>query len=251
MPENYTYTTHTYNGTKIHIISTPATNIRLNNYAKDGVANSVIDSVSYGVNGSFFVMSPIENSNEKKNDVLNICTYNGTPVGSRDVDAMYNHIGDGAIAWNGSHILSFTNVRYSDDISFSTESDTWCQGGIALWLGDSNWQTKFKNQRAAGDYLNSNKERTAMIANMNTDRIFLIVTEDKVTTPEFRATIQSYLGITDASNPSNTYKGIMLDGGGSAQMRIENASGKVVEVGNKESGIYRGIPQHINLKAAF
>lgn len=76
----------------------------------------------------------------------------------------------------------------------------------------------------------STAKRTAMVADLDTDNVYLIATENECDYIDFRAAIQSAFDITDGNNTNSRYKGIMLDGGGSAQFRANRGNGADVTI---------------------
>ena len=139
----------------------------------------------------------------------------------------------GVVAWNGSQVSCYGDVTHASQISFLSSSGTWGQGGIALWLGWSNWEAQVDNQPAASQYKPALENgRTTLIANMSTNKAYLIITTAPVTMATFRSAIQGYLGITDGAQASNTYQGVMLDGGSSTQLKAKNSSNATVNVGH-------------------
>lgn len=158
--------------------------------------------------------------------------YNGSNVGSGIYGGRESTVGNGAIAWNGNTwtLSNYTNAPSYSSIGFSTQANTWAQGGFHLWLGYTDWRTQFMAQPDASTFINGSAYRTAMIANTTTKNVYLIVTLQSVTISAFRSAIQSYLNISDGSQLNSTYNGILLDGGGSSQLRAKDSSGNVVNI---------------------
>lgn len=164
---------------------------------------------------------------------LNISWQNGTWVPGKSSNPNgsggdYNELGYSAIYWTGSQ-LNFIRTLYGSNISGISSSGTWAQGGVSLYLGNSNWKSKIldnNNERCPIDYVTElAKGRTAIVANTSTKQVYLIITTASQTLTQFRTAIQSYLGITDGGADNATYKGLMLDGGGSSQLKCRNSSG--------------------------
>ena len=242
MATNHTYTSGTYNSVNLSIITTAASNIKLLNLRNTtGGMKSLQASSYFGINGAWFNMGTGD-------DILNIAKNNGSFVGP-NTEGQNNYVGSGAVAWNGSQLSCYSSVDSADDISFLSNSNTWGQGGIALWLGYSAWENQVRNQSGAEIYLSGNAARTAMIANMSTNQVYLIVTTNNVTTTSFRSAIQSFLGIIDQGQANNTYQGIMLDGGGSSQLKAKNSANTTINIANSSGGVYRPLTQIVALKS--
>lgn len=79
---------------------------------------------------------------------------------------------------------------------------------------------------------------------MDTNYVYLIVTEDACNYKNFRQAIQEYFGITDGSAVNSRYAGVMLDGSGSTQMKVNRANGEDIEI----LGDGRGLAEIIVLK---
>ena len=242
MAANYTYKTHTYGGVKLHIIETKASNIKLVNTAQDGSANTLASSNNYGINGAFFVMS--ENKEEHANMVLNIAYYNGVCMktgGKNENDAIHNNVGKGIVGWDGTYARYHENVEYADELDYINGKNTWAQGGVALWLGTKYWKDKFIEQNA-DRYIDETAYpayRTAMICDLGTsNKVYLIITTNTTTVEKFRAAIEDLFDINDDSGlASEDFQGIMLDGGSSTQMYVDDKN-----IGNSAA-----VPEHIIL----
>lgn len=223
-PVSHRYTTGTYNGITLHILRTHANNIKLlDQTGSSGGQKALQNSGYFGCNGGWFNMSTDQ-------DILNIAMNDGGKVGSGTYGGLGNYVGSGAIAWNGNAwaLSHYTNAPSYSSIGFSTQTNTWAQGGFHLWLGHSGWRNNFINQPSGSDFIDGAAYRTAMIANMTSKSIYLIVALQSVTVTAFRSAIQSYLNISDASQLNSTIQGILLDGGGSSQLRAKSSSGSVV-----------------------
>ena len=231
MAANYTYKTHTYGGTTLRIITTHASNIKLENTVENGAAKTVKNAGEYGINGAFFVQYP-QVEGQYENMVLNIAYYNGkclrTKVTNR-ADAYTNDIGKGVIGWDDTKVRFDAIVTDADELDYVFDKNTWAQGGVALWLGFNNWREEYIEQ---GGSIGSDARRTAMVCNLKTDMIYLIITMSEVSVEDFRDAIQDFFGITDSLVLDGTYRGIMLDGGGSTQMyfgsSIDFSSGRAI-----------------------
>lgn len=243
MPKNHAYESYYYKGSYYSFLTTAASNIKLANLRAEYGANEIIQNTSYlGINGSFFNMS----TNQA---ILNIAMFNGQRMSTLNTDGYpagtLNTVGTGAIGWNGSTLKYYTDAIFADDISFAGDYGTWVQGGIAFWLGDSNWESEFRNQRNAAQYLSGTAYRSAMIADIDNDEIILAVVPNKVTVETFRAALQDYIGITDTTAENRRYKAIMLDGSYSSQMVAKRPNDVIVRVPDPAT---RAVPQIIALR---
>lgn len=233
----YTYTYYPNGICALHIIKTAASNIKLTtlNTAEDGenpldVMKTLAQTNYIGVNGGFF-LSDITSigGTPRPQQLVNIATQDGNVVGP-SWEGTNNGTGTGAVGWNGSQLSCYTNVTSKNNISFSGNPGTWVQGGIALWLGYSQWRTKVDAQKGDKeylvdeDYLTEGSSRTAMIAQMNTNEVYLIMTTGAPTFAEFRTAVQLYFGINDGAQANNSIQGVMLDGGISSQMRVKDGA---------------------------
>ena len=246
MATQHTYLGGTFAGIPLNIIITAASNIQLVNFRNSGSKKSLRNSSYYGINGAWYN----RDSNVRTDQILNIAMYNGSALGpdtNRDglPEGSNNYVGSGVVAWNGSQLSCYTSVEAASEISFLKRAGTWGQGGIALWLGWSNWLAQVEAQPSGSLYTGSADGRTALIANMSTNKVYLIVTTATATTATFRAAIQSYLGITDGAQANNTYQGIMLDGGSSTQLKAKTSNNTTVNIGNSSA-----IPEVIVLKSS-
>lgn len=237
----------TYAGVDLSILSTSASNIQVLNFRSlNGSKKSLRNSSYFGINGGWYNRG----ATVRTDQVINIAMNNGSPVGpdtNRDgrLEGSDNYVGSGVVAWNGSQLSCYADVSTASEISFLSNRNTWAQGGIALWLGYGNWEDQVDNQPAASSYKAAAEGgRTALIANMNTNTVYLIITTEKVTMASFRSAIQSFLGIYDGAQANYTIQGIMLDGGSSTQMRAKNSSNSIVNLGNSSA-----IPQFVALKS--
>ena len=244
MPKNHAYESYYYKGNYYSFLTTEASNIKLANLRAEYGANEIIqDTVYLGINGSFFNMS----TNQA---ILNIAMFNGQRMSTLSTDGYpagtLNTVGTGAIGWDGSELTHYTNAIFADEISFSSEYGTWVQGGIALWLGYNDWETEFRNQRNAAQYLSGTAYRSAMIADVYNNEVILAVVPYKVTVATFRAAIQDYIGIPDTAAENRRYKAIMLDGSYSSQMVAKRPNDVIVRIPDPAT---RAVPQIIALRS--
>lgn len=219
MPTNYRYINQTTaNGIELHIIKTDASNIMFRNFK---LGQSLTDSIFFGVNGGFFSGST----------ALNIAKCDGVHYGRSN----NGNLGGGIICWNGTSLIIYTNRSMTDiDTIFKTnETGTWAQGGYSMWLGASDARERsleeVHNDDKYGYLTNAASGRTALVADLDTDTIYLIVTNDSNTFTTFRKAIQYYFNIPE-TKPSSRYRGIMLDGSGSSQLRAKKSNGALVKV---------------------
>ena len=215
-----------YSGVTLHIIRAEAEDIEIVSLMED--RKSLANSGYYGINGGFFDMGGTYN-------MYNIAVQNGTYVGpyiDPVANGFGNSVGKGVIYWDGSDLNFAFSVTYANElVGYYEDPNVWMQGGIALWLGSNQWEQNVRNQGVgAAQYLSGSAQRTGMVANMSTGQVHLIVAPASVTVSAFRAAIQAYLGITDGSQANTTYQALLLDGGGSTQMRALNQNGSTVNV---------------------
>ena len=221
MANNYTYISTTQNGVELHIIKTYAANIWLRTFSE--VKNFEDYPALYGVNGGWF-------ENKKNNTTLNVAMFNGSYVCADDttdpiMDGSSNCVGEHVIGYLGTaqDTLFYQKVIHAEEDMIQLGgfgSGSWAQGGVAMTLGASNWRD-YVGATFASEYLPAGSPgRTAMVVNLNTNDVYLIVKQSSpgVTPATFRSAIQSYFNITDGNSPHPYFKGLFLDGGGSSQM---------------------------------
>lgn len=251
MATKHTYHTGTYSGKTLHVLSTPASNIRLYNLKG---TSSLINSAYYGINGGFFSWD--------SNKALNIALSDGAAIGPGDVGTDNNWAGGGVISWNGVSVKFNAPIqemgKLDEDVR-SGQSGTWAQGGHSMYLGNKNWlskmygdvlQTVDEHNPDLDKIVNNSSYRTGLVADKTTKMVHLVVTLSGCTFSTFRAAIQSYLGISDGSSDSTRYVGLFLDGSYSSQMKAKNTSNNVITVANLDSGAYRKLHQIIVLRSA-
>lgn len=253
MITNHTYESYYYSGNYYHFLTTDASNIKLANLrAEYGANKTIAETVYLGINASFFNMVAGTTSGIQSDlgAILNIAVFNGVRMSTLIADnynaGTINRIGRGAIGWDGAELQYHSNITYASEASYSGNYGTWIQGGIALWLGYSDWETKFREQGGASMYLTGTAYRSAMIADVTTNRVILAVSPNATTTEVFRSAIEDYLGIFDTSVENSVYKAIMLDGSYSSQMVAKRATGADVRVPDPAE---RAIPQIIALRS--
>lgn len=216
--------TYTISGKSVTLyeISTRSSNIKVMSFARKTGQNKLVKTLSasgeYGINASWFDINGDKH-------IMNLAYQNGVRQGSilndADVheingvlpDGFTNSVGKSAVfRANGSLGFSSNIVNSSSSL---VSNSTWLQGGINLFLGDSSWSTKFNNESESA--YNSPARRSAMVADLANDRVYLFVVDQAVSPATLRAAIMKRLSIQDG-NTTHKYRGIMLDGGGSTQM---------------------------------
>ena len=241
MPANYRYINQTTaNGIELHILKTDASNIMFRNFKKK---QSLVDSIFFGVNGGFF-----------GGDAINIAKCDGVNYGRTDND----NLGGGIITWDGSSLHCYNNsaMRNVETVLSTNEKGTWAQGGYSMFLGASDARERSLaevNDNDRGYLTDPADGKTALVADMSTDTVYLIAARDEndentITFTDFRRAIQYYLNIPEGSTPSSRYKGLMLDGGGSTQLRGKKTNGSIVTVST--SGYKRPLCQVIVMRDA-
>ena len=195
------------------------------------------ESGEYGINASWFAI-------DGDKHIMNLAYQNGERQGSilDDVqvvegvitDGFTNSVGKSAI-FRANGVLGFSSNIVNSSSSLVSNS-TWLQGGINLFLGDSDWSTKFNNEGGSA-YLSPAK-RSAMVADLMNDKVYLFAVTQNISPSTFRTAIMKRLSIQEG-NTAYKYFGIMLDGGGSTQM-----VGATITL---RSSINRPIPQIVGL----
>lgn len=217
-------------GYVLYMIQTTGSNIKLVNLnhalGNTSTQTTMQNSGYYGMNGSFYNVSGNQG-------LLNITMDSGATVGvgtdsNGNLYGKVNSIGSGLIAWDGSILRHYENITNASSISYLTNQNTWGQGGIALHLGSSDWLSRVESQPGASAYTSGYSPRSAMIINVSTNDVYLIMTSGLIDFATFRARIQQYFGISDGTTSYNTYKGIMLDGGTSSQIRGIDGYGNTI-----------------------
>ena len=90
-------------------------------------------------------------------------------------DGFTNSVGKSAI-FRANGVLGFSSNIVNSSSSLVSNS-TWLQGGINLFLGDSSWSTKFNNESESA--YNSPARRSAMVADLANDRVYLFVVDQQ------------------------------------------------------------------------
>ena len=245
MSNNHVYIKTTYNGLTLHMIQTDPSNITLKNLRCE---KNLKQSGYYGINGGFFNFA---NAPTRPRRVISLAKVDGDVVGPNAEDGNSNNQnGGGIIVWDGSKLSALFSKPNTDaaDIPGTSRAGTWAQGGISLWLGRSDYwnavATGNGGTRPAQTASTPKSARTGLVADMNRNLVYLIVTTDKCNYSEFRTAIQGYFSITDGSSVNARYAGLMLDGRGSSQLRVTCSTIPDVEI----SGDGRGLAEVIVLK---
>lgn len=236
MANKHKYKTGTYGNIKLHVIETDASNIKLVNLAG---GKSIGGSTYFGVNGGWF---------DLQKGLLNVTVCDGYVVA--DSGSNNNGVGGGVIGWDGSQALCLTGTNNIDAIRGAVmgvaKNGTWAQGGFSLWLGDSQWKTKLDKEVNGDDQVNivysSHPGRTALVAKNGGD-VRLFVTRETVGVEKFRDAIQAYLGIKNGT--ATEWKGILLDGSYSSQLKAKNDSNATVTIEDPDKSWGTSYPRRI------
>jgi len=201
---NYMHDSGTYNGLLLHVIRTPASNIKIATLKR---TQNLAGSGEYGINGGWFNLSP------DPVDTLNISIYNQKVVygnGSSGLGGDHNRagLGKGEIFYQNSKLQQKV---IGADVVTNVSGKTWGQGGVNLFFGDSGWQAQAEAEVPRQEtYITGTRDgRTAIVANITLDEVYLIVTNNNNTTIAFRTAIHDYLGISKTS-PNTHYKGMLV-----------------------------------------
>ncbi|KAF5053971.1 hypothetical protein [Oscillibacter sp.] len=208
MATNYTRRSYTAsNGINLQIIKTAASNIKL----IDLGGNKNLKQSGYtGVNGGFFSWN--------SGNILSLAKCDGQVLCNSN-----NWLGAAAIYWNSKALNYINGERQltASEIPGTLRSNTWAQGGYYMWLGANDAFNRAMNEvnQDDGGYLTQTANgRTALVADIIHQNVYLIVTNSNNTFTTFCRAIEEYLGITPGSVPSGQFHGVMLDGGGSSQL---------------------------------
>ena len=184
----YTYHKATENGMTLHIIETDASNIRPVQLLK---TSNLKGSNEYGINGGWYTSTKPDDNNC---NILNIA---------------------------GSYMGYMEATNYEDLPGVKGNSRAWAQGGVAMSLGNQNWVSVVNK---AVDVNSDHEGLSAIVVNLDTNKVYLIATAKNVNYVEFRSAIQSYLGLKDSAATNDpAWKGLFLDGGASTQLRCAEA----------------------------
>lgn len=208
MTTNYTRKSYTAsNGIKLDVIKTDASNIMLVDLA--GKKN-LAESGYTGVNGGFFSYA--------SGNILSLAKCDGKVLCDSN-----NWLGAAAIYWNSKALNYINGDRQltASDIPGTSRTGTWAQGGYYMWLGADDALDRAMDDvgQDDGGYLTGTATgRTALVADIIHQDVYLIVTNNSNRFITFCRAIEEYLDITPGSVPSGQFHGVMLDGGGSSQL---------------------------------
>lgn len=205
----YTFSTVTAsNGVKLYAIKTSPKEV----YIKWIGASSVPAQSSYGINGGYFYGSKLLQI--AVNNGISVATASGQGTGGT-VNESYAR---GTMVWDAKYEeLSVQVVSSTSELALGNRNSYWAQGGISLKLGSSEsaWKTQATKENIQNP--DGNVNRSAMVYN-NTKNIWLIVTDTGTTAAKFRAAILEKIG------NGTLVDGILLDGSGSSQYKVQNSS---------------------------
>ena len=141
-------------------------------------------SNEYGINGGWYTSTKPDDNNC---NILNIAVSGGRPVGGGVNNK--NEPRDGSVSTVGKHAIFYTG-RYMGYMDVNSDHE-----GLS-----------------------------AIVVNLDTNKVYLIATAKNVNYVEFRSAIQSYLGLKDSVATNDpAWKGLFLDGGASTQLRCAEA----------------------------
>ena len=217
----YTYHKATENGMTLHIIETDASNIRPAQLLK---TSNLKGSNEYGINGGWYTSTKPDDNNY---NILNIAVSGGRPVGggvnnkNEPRDGSVSTVGKHAIFYTGSYMGYMEATNYEDLPGVKGNSRAWAQGGVGMSLCNKNWKSM---DYLSGGFESYHEGLSAIVVNLDTNKVYLIATSKEVNYVEFRSAIQSYLGLKDSAATNDpAWKGLFLDGGASTQLRCAEA----------------------------
>ena len=206
---------------KLKYIKTPASNIKILSFSRENQKNdtrkTVTNSGWYGMNGSWFAIND-------DGHIMNLAYNNGVRQGailsdadvplSNDgkVDGFINSVGKSLIYYRHGQVMCDSGVSAAD---YRCTDSNWAQGGIGLYLCNTNGYQKFIND-GEGQYSRGVAYRSALVVNINTNTAYLITAWNEVTVKNFRLAIMDNFSISEGD--PDIWKGILLDGGGSTQL---------------------------------
>lgn len=225
---------------KLKYIKTSASNLKILSFSRetneDDTRRTVSASGWYGMNGSWFDMNGDGHiMNLAYDDGVRqgaICSDASVPtINGVKVDGFTNSVGKTLIYYRQGQVMCASNVSTPD---YRCTDSLWAQGGIGLYLCNTNGYQKFVNE-GGGLYTSDTTSRSALVVNINTNKAYLITTPTAVKVKDFRLAIMDNFAISEGD--PDIWKGILLDGGGSTQLL-----GSDVQVSSN-----RKIPQMIAL----
>lgn len=209
MATNYTRRSYTAsNGINLKIIKTAASNIKLVDL---GGSKNLKQSGYTGINGGFFTWGT-------SGHILSLAKCDGQVLCDSN-----NWLGAAAIYWNSKTLNCINGERQltASEIPGTLRPNTWAQGGYYMWLGANDAFDRAMDEvnQDDGGYLTlSASGRTALVADIIHQDVYLIVTNTNNKFITFCRAIEEYLGVTPGSVPSGQFHGVMLDGSGSSQL---------------------------------
>ncbi|GAA6387683.1 hypothetical protein LAWASA_1263 [Lawsonibacter asaccharolyticus] len=208
-------------GRDVYIVKTKASNIELVNLTSSSYpkGKTIKNSGYYGMNASWY--EEIKEGGDIYSCILNIAYQDGKPLGalSQYKYGQKNRVGDCLIYYKNGSVYYAEGVKDSSDSRVPKTSGSWAQGGMGLFLGNSNWLSLFRNQpMTTEDYSKGTAPRSGMVVNTNTKDVYLfavpVASTDLIS---FRQIIMDYFGLKDGA--SNSYiRAILLDGGASTEL---------------------------------
>ncbi|GEM_PF-1194237 len=239
MATNHTCSTFVSGGLIFNVLQTKASNIRLINL---GTPKKIRDTSFYGMNASYFdtVTAP-----SGFNKILNIVYQDGVCIGFGidSEDGEKNTVGKSVMTWDGSSLKYHDNVLFGSSSNVPKTSNSWAQGGVGLFLCDTQWENLYKGQLVGNQEsdLGGISCRAGIMINTNTKNVYLInTTSPLATVAMLRKAMMNHAGLTEGGS-AGYWRGMMVDGGLSVQLRGDGMNAYVVGAG-------RGIPQMIGLK---
>jgi hypothetical protein len=202
----------------------------------------------YGINGGFFDFNSNRNINNVAINDGNVVETTPDSPNRSGIDNSF--CGRGVCYYNARSGLvgiemGIQNMNNSSLSGLIRIAGAWAQGGRGLSLANSNWRNLETAHPFTEKWEYTASGMSAMVVNSSTKDVYLIVYNGSNISPAtFRIAIQTYFGIQDTAGGSSNYKGILLDGSGSSQMKAKNSSGTVVNV----TGDSRALVQIITLK---
>ncbi len=216
MARNHTCAQNTYtiNGESITLyqIRTAASNIKIMSFSRatgrDKTLKKISASGEYGINASWFNYTG-------DNHIMNLAYQNGIRQGyflnDAEVPVVASAVTDGFTNSVGKSAIFLANgvLGFTSSIEFSSSSlvknSIWLQGGINLFLGESNWSTKFDIE--SGGEHDSPANRSARAAGLVNSKVYLFAGTQSVNISTFRNAIMRNLSIQeDGTSPK--YRGI-------------------------------------------
>lgn len=215
MANNHTYTVKTCNGLKLHVIKTAVTNIKLLTLNEK---QNLAESSYYGINGGYFDMG--------HNNMLSFAMSDGEILCWSN-----NDIGFGMLSWDTIASRLEFGTTGAELTAYLGNYGAWGQGGHRLILGYNNWRKDMiaVNELTAKAIDEKKNGRTALVVDIIDNQAYLIVARDAndsntIDVTKFRTALNEYFSLTEGSTESPRYKGIMLDGSYSSQLKAKDGN---------------------------